>query len=181
MLLYMTEPRDFMTASGHALLAGVPMLDLMPYRGQELHGYEASLDSPTLSEMTNNYATLQCYQPNQGQNYSIHLPSGSCDEVSPRSTAGTMELFHLHTFQQVRPRASFEDNQSTCQLLDAGRRYLDSDPIQHSACYLSDSLHAHELSPLPSTSTLETTNHDLFHTPYSESVAPYNGSPSPTI
>ena len=181
MSLSMTELHDFRTTGRHTLPAGAPMLNLMPFRSHDMHGYEASFDSPTLSERTYSYATLQGYQTNHEHNCSIPLPSSSCDEVSQISTAGTIEPFHLNTFQQDRPRTAFEDSRRTCQLLNAGKNYLESDPMQPSAYYLNDSFHALEHPRISRTSAFEATQHDLYQAPYSDSVTPSSGSPSPNV
>jgi hypothetical protein len=181
MSLFMTELHDFRTTGRQTMPPAAPMLNLMTYRTHETHGYEAPFDSPIPAERTYSYAAVQGYQINREQKCSTPLPSSHCEEDSSISIAGTIEPFHLNTFQQDRPRTAFEDSRRTCQLLNVGQHYLDSDPIQPSAYYLNDGFHGLDQPRFSSTSNFETTHHGLYQTPYSDSVTTPSGSPSPIV
>jgi hypothetical protein len=181
MSLFMTESHEFRTNGRHSQQPRAPMLNLIPYRTREMLSFETSFDSPKLPETTYSYATAQDYRPDHEQKCSALIPSGHCDGDSPTSTTGNVEPFHLNTFEQERPRTAFEDSGRAQQLLNAEQSYLDSDTIQPSAYYLEDGFHALEQPPFSRTSNFETTHHGLYQNPYSNSLTPASGSPSPIL
>jgi Forkhead domain len=126
------------------------------------------------------YTAVQGYQSTHEQTSSTTRASRHCDEETLVSTAGTIEPFHLNPFLQDSPRTAFEDSRRTFQLLNAGQYYVDSDPIQNSAYQLDEGFHALEQPRFSSTSTFEAMQHGLYQAPYSDSVTPPSGSPSPT-
>jgi hypothetical protein len=157
------------------------MLNLIPYRTREMLSFETSFDSPKLSETTYSYATVQDYRTDHERKCSAAIPSGHCGEDTLTSATGNVEPFHLNTFQQDRPRTVFEEIRRTHQLLNAERSYLDSSAIQPSAYYLEDDFHALEQPPFSSTLNFETAHHGLYQNPYSNSLTPTSGSPSPIV
>jgi hypothetical protein len=157
------------------------MLNLIPYRTREMLSFETSLDSPKLSETACSYATAQDYRTDHDQKCSAPIPSGHCDGDSLTSTTGNVEPFHLNAFRQDRLRTAFEDSRRRHQLLNAEQSYLDSDAIQPSAYYLGDDFHALKQPSFSITSNFGTTHHRLYQNPYSNSLTPTSGSPSPIV
>ena len=180
MSLFMTELHDFGTTGLHSLTAA-PMLSLMPYRSLEAHGYEVPFDSITPAQRTYNHPAVQGYQTSQQQKCSTSIASPQYDEYTAIGTAGTIEPFHLNTFPQGRPRNISEDSRRTYQLIDNRQHYLDSDSVQPSPYYLDDGFHVLGQPRFSSSSTFETTQRGLYQTPYSDSVTPPSGSPSPVV
>jgi hypothetical protein len=174
----MTELHDSRTAGQQLLPAASPMINLMPYRTHETHGYQARFGSSIPAERTYGYPAVQGYQTIHEQMCSAPLPPDHCDEDSVSAT-GTIEPLHLNILQQDRQRTAFEDNHRICQFLNDGQHYLDSDSIQPSAYYLEDGFHALQEARFSSASTFETTQHGLYQSPYSDSVTPPSGSRSP--
>jgi hypothetical protein len=175
----MTELHDSRTTGQQILPAASPMLNLMPYRTHKTHGYEPRFAPSINAETTYGYSAIQGYQITQKQMCSAPLPPGHCDEDSSVSAAGTIEPVHLNILQQDRPRTTLEDHHRTCQFLNDGEHYLNSDSVQHSAYYLEDGFHALQEARFSSESTFETAHHGLYHTPYSDSVTPPSGNHSP--
>ena len=181
MSLFMTELHDFRSTGRHTIPAAAPMLNLMPYRTLETRSYDAPYDVTTPAERIYDYAAVQGYQTHQEQKCPSPPPSIQCAGDPPISAAGTIEPFHLNNFQLERARNAVEDSRRTYQLIDGRQHYLDSDSLHSSVYYLDNGFHALEQPRFTTTSAFETTQHDLYQIPYSESVTPPSGSPSPII
>jgi hypothetical protein len=177
----MTEPHDFRTTGRYPQPPAAPMLSLMPLESRETYGYEARFDSTAPIERSYQYTTISDFQGNQERKYPIPLPSSQGDDGSAICTAGTIEPYHLNALHTDRPQTAFEDHHRTRQYLDSGQQYLQNNPIQSTACYLDDDLYVLDQPRFPSTAVFEAAPQGLYQIPYSDSVTPPSGSPSPIV
>lgn len=143
---------------------------------QSMQAFE-SFVSPCSSDRKFSYPSSQDYHLEQDQSYSAgHLPF--LDEEFASVPATSIEPFHLRHAQQDSLRPAFGDSSRIYQLLNARHNYRDNDTTS-TAYYLEEGYAALGQPRYSASLSFATAQHGFYQTPYTSSVSPTSGSPSP--